>query len=84
MVIKKEKETICLRFSYYICTFKIKLNTNLQMDILSKIVFVIDGIVSIAILHLVKNFQSCKKYLYHLIKKIRFITKNIFLSDHEK
>lgn len=81
MVIIREEETICAMFNYYVYTLKVKLNTNWQIVILFKIICIINKIISIIALNLVDNFWLCKKHLYFLAKKIRFITKNILLGD---
>lgn len=76
----KDKETICLIFSYCTCTPKVKLNTNRQMDILSKTVCIIDGITLLMALHQVNNFRLYKKQLHLLSKKVGYLTKNSLLG----
>lgn len=83
MATTKEEKTVYFMFSYYTCIPKVKLNTDWQISILSKTVSIIDKIASILVLHWVKNFWLCKKYLRLLAKKVNLITKNIFLGDLE-
>lgn len=59
-------------FSYYACIPKVKLNTNWQISILSKIVCIVEMITSITVLYWVENF---------LAKKVGLVTKNIPLDD---
>ena len=47
----REEKTVFLIFSCYTYIPKVKLNTNWQIDILSKRVCVVDGIVSIVMLY---------------------------------
>ncbi len=80
MAATREEETVCLMFSYCAYTPEVKLNTNWQMSTSSKTVCVVDGIASLAALHLVDNFRPCKKHLRLLAKKVGLVTKNVPLG----
>lgn len=83
MVATRKKETVQLMFSCCACTPKVKLNTDRQIEILSKFVCVVNEIASIATLHWVNNFWLCKKYKHLLVKKDGLPIKNVSLRELE-
>lgn len=80
MVVTKEEKIVCLIFSYYICTLKVKCNINWQISILFKIIYVVDRIVFFAALYWIKNFWPYKKHFRFFVKKVEFWTKNVLLG----
>lgn len=60
---------------------EIKLNTDWQIGILSKSVYMVNEIVFIVILHWVDNFWLYKKNLHFLIKQVSLFAKNVSLGD---
>lgn len=65
------------------CTYipNVKLNTDWQIRISSKFIFIASRINFITVLQWVDNFWLCKKYLRFLAKNVNFFTKNVFLGE---
>lgn len=77
----KEEKTVQLLLSYYTYIFKVKLNMDWQIRILSKSICIVDGITFIAALYLLNNFWAGKKYMCLLAKKVGPLIRNISLEE---
>lgn len=81
MVATREEKTVWFLLSYCAYILKVKLNMEWQIRILSKSIYIVDGIAFIAALHLFNNFWPGKKYMCLLAKKVGLLTRNISLEE---
>ncbi len=79
----REEETVWLMFSCCGCTPEIKLNIEWQMALLAKRINLdmMDGMVTLSVLHWVENLKLCNKHLCLLARHLSLVTRKVLVVD---
>ena len=83
VVALKKEETVQLMFSCYRYTPEIELNIEWQMAFLVKRINIdmMDGIATLAALHLVENFILCNKHFCLFSRHLGLMTKKVLVIE---